>query len=216
MSSSQSTTNTISVCEAFLNILTEARRADLPYTEKKTKGAVDKVIVSLDGAHSTKFTKLAKKFKELKEATEELSAKTNALNAEIKDEALDLFDATDEVYTRIIETVSMTLNISKRQPDSIEKTEKVNYEKIVSDITALVPELTEKINEIIKANTTVEEKVKVAKSPALRVDLKEALTIKDLIAFAKRIFKSMSSAIKFWGKTYDKKLADIEKRFSQI
>lgn len=206
------TTNTF----ALLQILNEARRADLPYTEKKSKGAIDKVIVSLDGSHSTKFTKLAKKFKELKEATEDLSAKTNALNAEIKDEALDLFDASDEVYTRIIETVSMTLNISKRQPDSIDKVEKINYEKIIADITALVPELTDQINEIIKANTTVEEKVKVAKSPALRVDLKEAASLKELIAFAKRTFKSMLSAIKAWGRSYDKKLSDIEKRFSQI
>jgi hypothetical protein len=210
------TASSNTACNALLNILLEARRADLPYTEKKSKGAIDKVIVSLDGSQSTKFTKLAKKFKELKEATEELSAKTNALNAEIKDEALDLFDASDEVYTRIIETVSMTLNISKRQPDSIEKSEKINYEKIITDITALVPELTEKIAEIIKANTTVEEKTKVAKSPALRVDLKEASNFKEIIAFAKRTFKSMLSAIKFWGKTYDKKLADIEKRFSQI
>jgi peptide-methionine (S)-S-oxide reductase len=41
----------------MLGLLTEARRSDLPYTEKKSKGAIDKVIVTLEGNESGKFTK---------------------------------------------------------------------------------------------------------------------------------------------------------------
>src|SRR5574343_71729 len=148
------------IADLVLNLLTEARRSDLPYTEKKVKQAIDKVTVTLSVNQSGKFTKLAKQFKELKEKTEELQSKTNALNAEIKEEAIDLFDAADEVYTLIVETVSITILIGKRQPDSIEKTEKINYEQIIKDITALVPDLTEQIDQIMQANTHVEEKLK--------------------------------------------------------
>ena len=110
----------------MLGLLTEARRGDLPYTEKKSKGAIDKVIVTLEGNESGKFTKLAKKFKELREATDELSKATDELNKDIKEQAIEFFDAADEIHTRIVETVSMTILIGKRQPDSIEKTSKVS------------------------------------------------------------------------------------------
>ena len=106
----------------MLDLLTEARRSDLPYTEKKSKGAIDKVIVTLEGNESGKFTKLAKRFKELREATDELSKTTDELNRDIKEQAIEFFDAADEIHTRIVETVSMTILIGKRQPDSIEKT----------------------------------------------------------------------------------------------
>ena len=200
----------------ILDILTEARRSDLPYTEKKSKGAVEKVIVTLSGNESGKFTKLAKQFKELKDKTDELSLATNKLNAEIKEEAIEFFDSADEVYTRIVETCQMTILIGKRQPDSIEKTEKVNYEQIIKDITALVPGLKDKIDEIIAANTQVEEKLKVAKAPQLRVDLKEDFSIDAILKFARSIGRKLLSSIKTWGRSYDKQIADIRKRIEQL
>ncbi len=199
----------------MLGLLTEARRGDLPYTEKKTKGAIDKVIVTLEGNESGKFTKLAKKFKELKEKTEELSKATDELNKDIKEEAIEFFDAADEIHTRVVETVSMTILIGKRQPDSIEKTSKVNYEQIIRDITALVPELSAKITEIIEANTQVEEKLKVAKAPQLRVDLKEGV-LEDLIKAAKAIGKKLLANVKSWGKGYDRKIKDLNTRIAQL
>lgn len=204
------------IANLVLDLLTEARRSDLPYTEKKSKGAIDKVIVTLQGNESGKFTKLAKQFKELKEKTEELSKATDKLNAEIKEEAIEFFDAADEIHTRIVETVSMTILIGKRQPDSIEKTSKVDYEQIIKDITALVPDLAEQIDDIIKANTQVEEKLKVAKAPQLRVDLKEDISIAGIIKFARAIGRKLLSSIKSWGRSYDKKVVDLRKRIEQL
>lgn len=203
------------IASLVLELLTEARRADLPYTEKKTKGEIDKVIVTLEGNESGKFTKLASKFKELKAKTEELSKATDALNKDIKEQAIEFFDAADEIHSRIVETVSMTILIGKRQPDTIEKTSKVDYEKIIKDITALVPELSEKIDEIVKANTQVEEKLKVAKAPQLRVDLKEGI-IEDMIKAARAIGKKLLSSIRSWCKSYDRKVKDLNVRITQL
>lgn len=199
----------------MLDLLTEARRSDLPYTEKKSKGAIDKVIVTLEGNESGKFTKLAKRFKELRTATDELSKATDELNRDIKEQAIEFFDAADEIHTRIVETVSMTILIGKRQPDSIEKTSKVNYEQIIKDITALVPELTEKIAEIVDANTQVEEKLKVAKAPQLRVDLKEGV-MEDVLKAAKAIGRKLLAVIKPWARGYDRKLKDLNNRIAQL
>lgn len=200
----------------LLNLLTEARRSDLPYTEKKTKNLVDKVIVNLSGNESGKFTKLSKQYKVLKDEIDKLSEKMVVLNAEIKEEAVDLFDATDEVYTRIVETASMTILIGKRQPDSIDKTVKIDYEKAIKEISLLVPGLTEQVQSIIKANTQIEEKLKVAKSPQLRVDIKEEFSISAIIKFVKSIGSKLRQSIRNWAKGYDKKLKEISQLIEKI
>ena len=203
------------VSNLLLELLTEARRKDLPYTEKKTKGAIDKVIVELSGKESEKFTKLASKFKNLRKKTDELSAETDNLNREVKDLAIDLFDATDEVYTRIVETVSMTISISKREPDSLQRTEKVDYEKIIKEIQALVPGLSDKIDEIIKANTEVKEEMKTAKAPQLRVKMNEGLG-DDVIKFLKNIGKRLIQSVRPWAREFDRKAKDIKKRIEAL
>ena len=204
------------IANLMLDLLTEARRGDLPYTEKKSKGAIDKVIVTLEGKQSEKFTKLAKRFKELRVLTDELGEKSDALNKEVKEEALELFDATDEIYTRIVETCGLTITVGKRTPDYYADKTTVNYEQIIKDITALVPGLKDKIDEIIAANTQVEEKLKVAKAPQLRVDLKEDFSIDAILKFARSIGRKLLSSIKTWGRSYDKQVADLRKRIEQL
>ena len=207
--------DTAKISSLVLQVLTEARRKDLPYTEKKAKGAIDKVIVSLAGNQSGVFTKLAGKFKELREKTDELSKQTDALNAEVKEAAIDLFDATDEVYTRIVETVSLTILIGKQEKPKQETVTTVNYQQIIAEISALVPELTDKIEEIIKANTNVDVKTKDPKSPQLRVTIKEGM-IEDLIKYAKQVFKPMLQSIRSWSRGYSKKLKALEKKIEQL
>jgi phosphate uptake regulator len=200
----------------LFNMLVEERRSDLPYQEKKTKNAIDKVIVTLSGNESGKFTKLANIFKKLREQTDELSAATDALNTQIKEEAVALFDATDEVYTRIVETASMTILIGKRQPDTIETTEVKDYEKIIKDITALAPQLSEQIAKIIKANTEITSKTKVARAPQLRVNIKEDFSFGKLFAGITKTFNVLLKSIRGWGRTYDTSLSEIKSRIDDL
>jgi hypothetical protein len=110
----------------------------------------------------------------------------------------------------------MTINIGKRSADTIEKTSKVDYEAIIREISALVPELKEQIETIIEANTKIEEKVKAAKSPTLRVDLKEDFSIAAMVKFVKSIGKQALASIKSWARTYDKKVASLNTRIAQL
>lgn len=180
--------------------LTEARDPKLDYADKKVKGAIDRVTVALTGNQSGKFTKLSKEYAKLKKATETLAAKTSIINAKIKDEALALYDAQDEIYTRVVDTVSMTITISKKTEVISSKTD---YDKIIAGLLELVPELTEQVNDLIKANTSV----KVSeRSPSLRVDVKEALDFSEVKAFAKKIY----SGVKSWAKTFDKRFNKLQ------
>lgn len=191
-----------------LESLIEARLPELTYTEKSVKDKLDKVIVELSGAQSGKFTKLAGKYAIIKKQVEDLAEVQNGLNAEIKAASIDLFNAEDEVLTRVVETLSMTINISKLQKSSISKTD---YTKVIEGIISLVPELEEKINKLIEVFTEIKES---EKSPALRVSLKEGILdwLKKASAKFKKIFTSFST----WGTAYDKKLLKIKDETDKI
>lgn len=184
--------------------LTEGKRLpDVEYKEKKVKDKVERITLELTGKHSEKFTKLASKFKEVKESLEELTDVKNEMNEHIKAEALELFDAEDEILTRVIETVSMTVTISKK---TVEEKSKTDYEKAIKMLSEMVPELTDKINDVIKACTEV---TKNEKSPALRVDIKEDMS--DIINMAKKKFLSLYKKIKSWMNSFDSKLKAVKK-----
>jgi hypothetical protein len=184
--------------------ITEARDPNLTYTEKEVKKQIDRVTVVLDGVQSGKFTRLAKRYRNVQKALDILDAKMKDLNEEIKEKALDLFDAEDEIYTRVVETVSLTMTVSKRQVST--KTD-INYEKAVDQLLEMVPDLENQIKELIEANKQVKT---VEKSPALRTALKESF-MSDAFRQVKQIAKQALTSIKSWGKAYDKKLKELEK-----
>lgn len=196
-------------------ILTETRREDLTYTEKLVKNKVDKVIVELNGSKSASLTKLAKRYDRLKKAIEMFKEKEKEYNQKIKSSAEDLFNAEDIVLTRIVETASFTLNLSKRMKAD-DKTD-VNYEKIAEELSKLVSkELEEKVNEIYKAHTKVIEGQE--KAVALRVSAKknkESIINESIIGdFLRSIMDFLKNLLKdtlYWAVGYDRKLAKLKK-----
>lgn len=129
----------------------------------------------------------------------------DALNAEVKKEAIDLFDAQDEVMTRVVNTVSLGITISKKP--EVKDTIKTDWEQVAKGIMALTPELDDKIKELIEQFTTV--KAGVPKDMSLRIDIKEGI-ISD--AFGKLLgkLKSFLNSIKSWGSSYDSKLEKLK------
>lgn len=180
----------------YSNIITEGRSKDLEYTEKKVKGLVDRVTVTLGGQYSGIITKLANEYNELGATIDQLSQRRDELNLRAKEEGEYLFDAEDEVLTRVIDTVSATLTISKK---IVDKKSSVDMDKVVSDLVELMPELKEKIDEIIKANTKITE---LEKSPRLTIKSKvsEAFepmnVIKNFISKATAYFSNWSDSYK--------------------
>jgi hypothetical protein len=190
--------------------ITEARDPKLVYDEKpvnkKVGAAIDKVTLALSGNQSGKFTKVSREFSRLKTAAEKLSERQNKLNAYIKDEALALFDAEDEIYSRIIETVSMTISISKK---TVTTSNNTDFEKVIEGLLVLVPDLKSQIEELIKVNTTIKT---AERSPALRVTVKEGLDFK---AF-KALIKTTFSGIKSWARSFDRKLSKLQQLADKI
>ena len=186
-----------------LKDLFEARNPELTYTEKQVKGQVDRVIVELNSKHSEKFTKLGSRYKTIKEQLEELDGRMKTLNAEIKDQFADYFDAEDEVLTRVIDTVSLTLTLTKKSVST--KTE-TDYKAVVEGLLDLVPELSDKINDLINVHTSVSERV--TQSKLNEPKLKEGVS--DFWLKVKAFLKSFVSKITSWGRSYDVKLKKLQ------
>ena len=196
-------------------LITEAdenrkRRADLTYTEKRVKNELDRVTVELSGSESGVLTKLSGRYDRLDKAIKLMGEKKNELNADIKSRVEDLFSAEDVVLTRVIETVSFTMTVSKRLKKADDK-KVVDYEAIATELAKLIPEeLQAKVEEITAAYTKlIPQEVK---SPGLSVKAKvnEGLLtdLKDgVVSMVKRAIKSITS----WAIKYDKKLLALKK-----
>ena len=193
-------------------LLTEARDPNVKYTERLVKKEVDRVIATLEGAESAVMTRLTNRYHRLDKALKLMKIKRDELNLKVKGQAEDLFDPSDTIYTRVVETVSCTLTLSKAVA-AVDKTQTytVDYKAIAAELEALIDkDLIPKIDEI-KAKYTRPDVM--SDSPvALRVKSKlEEGIAADAWAKIKKVWTTWGKALATWGKAYDKKLAKINK-----
>lgn len=201
-------------------ILSEARNPAITYKEKVVKNKIDRVTAELHGSDSAVMTKLASRYDRLDQAIKKMGEKRAELNEQLKERVTDLFDAEDVVLTRVVETTSFTMTLSKLVK-SAEQDPKVviNYEKIAQDLAKLIPdELQAKVDEIVKMYTEVS--IAADKAPALRVKSKvdESLNegildmLKGMAAKVAKWIKGMAS----WAVSYDKKLDALKKQAAAV
>lgn len=185
------------------------RREDLTYTEKLVKKQIDRVIVELNGNESGVLTKLAARYDRLDNAIKLMAERKKEMNADIKDRVEDLFAAEDVVLTRVIDTVSFTLTVSKKSKQEDKVT--IDYKAIAEELAKLIPDdLQAKVDEIAAAYTTIAKQED--KSPALSVKAKvtEGL-IGNLKAGVVSAIKKAIKSVTSWASKYDKKLAALKK-----
>lgn len=176
--------------------LTEARDPNVSYTNKEIKGKLERVTAILEGKDSAQYTRLAKRYARLKKSNELLKERQDELNKELRSTVEGLFDAQDEIYTRVVDTVSLTVTLAKQAPPST----KVDYESVVTKLTEMVPELEEQIKVLIKEFTTAG----AVKAPGVTVKLKEGM-LSDFLAEVKKYVKNVVR----WATGYDKRLEEL-------
>lgn len=198
--------------------LFEARKPDLKYTEVKVKENIARVVVELEAQQSSAMTKLARNYMQLDRAVKTLSDRRNATNEALTDKVAEFFDeATDKVYTRVINTVSFTLTLAKQTPP-VDKTA-VDYEKICAELKELISEdLLEQVKAIEEKYTVVTPASKQKeKKPGLSVDVNKTIKesfVGDISAKLKQVLTMFLAKINAWAKSYDKKLAALEKQLA--
>lgn len=195
-------------------VLNEARNSDLVYKEKVTKNKLDRVTVELQGSQSGVMTKIASRYERLEKAIKRMAEKRDELNAKLKENVESLFNAEDVVLTRVVETASFTMTLSKLIKGSEQDPKVVvRYEEIAKELQTLIPdELQEQVDAIIAKYT--ETSIAADKSPALRVKAKldENLT-EGVVEFIQKVTTKLSSFVRSitkWAIGYDKKLESLK------
>lgn len=190
------------------DILLEDRRADLNYKEKLVKGQIDRVTVELEAHESSVMTKLASRYFSIDKTIKKLMEVKDKMNAGVKEKAEALFNAEDIVLTRVVETVSFGLTLSKQMQVAESTVERVNYEKIAKELMALISEdLKPQVDAIIKEATTKTVIPASTKSPGLRITPKNEGFVGDAV----NKFKELVLRFKNWAKNYDKKLNQLKR-----
>lgn len=196
-------------------LIQEARDPALKYTEK-TKGKdaekhVDRVIVELEGNQSGVMSRLTKRYFRLDRALKAMAKARDELNVKMKDTSEEFFDAEDVAYTRVVETCSFTVTLSKaiKAADKPSKIS-VDYQAIAAALEELVSqELTEKIEEIKKAYTQIIPPEDTPTKLTVKSKLEEGLS--DAWKAFKLKIKTFTKSVLQWAKGYDKKLAALKK-----
>jgi septation ring formation regulator EzrA len=190
-------------------LLTEARKKNLTYTANEVKGKVEKVTVVLDGKESAKFTKLAAEFKKLDAAFDKAKNDLEANKTSLKGLMEDYFDAEDEVLTRVMETCSITLQLSKAVKPGITVDYENAYNSVITQLMGMVPDLKTQIEKLSA------EAIKAASKP--NNGKKASLSVKEgVIDSVMNVFKKLVEQLKSWGAKYDKKLDKVKTDMGSI
>lgn len=171
---------------------------NITYKEKtKGKGAnkiVDRVIAELKSHPSAIYTKMARKYAQIDRIKKLIEEKRNELNEQAKKDITALFNTEDQVYTRVIDTVSLTLTLAREEePEEVTDTT-VDYEGFMEELYETLPELEGMLKTILDKYTTIESYVPEKKSPALRVKVKPTDKVKIVSADDEDVDESINEA----------------------
>ena len=166
--------------------LFEARLPDIEYQETEKQ-----VIAVLKSYNSQVYTKLAQKFERIAQLEEEIKILKDEVKQATRDDVASLFNAEDAAKTRIIETLSVVLQLSKDP----EPTKAPKYKEILEEISKqLTPELIVVLEQLKKTMVTVTQKAAGLKIKPLDEDNESQL------------FARVNQLVTNWGERYDQKL----------
>jgi uncharacterized protein YdcH (DUF465 family) len=215
----------INIVESYRNVLNEARIEDNPDVKYELAGATkaktaaeefSKITAFISGKTSELFTKLAKKFSEIDRLTKRIQQLRDEVNQEAKDQIDALFNAEDEVYTRYIETVSLSITMSKAIEEQRTQTSNLNVDAFITDVLALVGEdLQPTVEKLLEQHTKISTKIRAAQQGRVSVKIPEStLNESDVLAKVSNFVKGFAAKVMRWAEGYDSKLSNIAKRYN--
>jgi predicted negative regulator of RcsB-dependent stress response len=158
-----------------------------------------KVVANLKSYESQVYTKLAQKVQRIEALESEIKQLKQEVKSESRQHVAALFTAEDTVRTRVVETVSFILTLSKDP----KPTESYKYAKIIEELEKqLTPELI-----AVLENLKTQFKTVTQKEPSLSVT-KIDESIRDKI---KSYMLKYMDFIRSWAGKYDQKLDTLKR-----
>lgn len=174
----------------YINLL-EARDPNVQYQDSEQE-----VIAVLKSYDSQSFTKLAQKVERIEQLENEIKLLKEEVKQGSRENIADLFDADDAVKTRVVQTMSFILTLSKDPKATVTP----KYKDILEALsTQLTPELIIVLENLKKQLVTVTQK-----APSLRISQNvDEGSFGDLFAsFKQKVFG--------WATSYDQKLSILQ------
>lgn len=154
----------------------EINNPEISYTEKKKKKSgpeLDRIIAILTGMESGKFTRIANKYRQIDRLEKICKKKRDELNTAVKGKFQDLFDVQDEIYTRVIESVSLVATLAKKTEakTEVEEFDDIGY---TEELENLLSKLGESMENLQRKYTKIVPIVDPeSPSPKLSIKIKE-------------------------------------------
>jgi hypothetical protein len=174
---------------------------------------ITKVVAVLKAQKASAASKLADEFIKIQEEKQRIDALELKFKEKGREFVGNLFDADDEIWTRVVQTAKVSMQISKA---TVRTTVKFDEEGFYNALVKLAPQLTDKLIKLRKSYT-VTSSIPVASS------FKASLASEGILDFSKKALDYLKNIgtkfldyIKNWGKSYDDQLVGIENRFKTV
>jgi len=153
---------------------TPVTKAGKPVSDDTSK--IEKIIATLSGQKAGAATKLGKQLAEAVKQRKAIEASESQLKDQTREMLSELFDAADAAWTRVIETGSVIITMSK----AVEAGTKLDVEKFIGKLAQAFPVIVEQMAAIRKEC----ESPTSARASSVTVKLKDEGVIGDIIKSA--------------------------------
>ncbi len=161
-----------------------------------------KVVATLKSYKSATYTRLAKNVEEMIRLKAEAEKYEKMVKDDAREAMADLFSAEDAARTRMVDTVSFIMQITK-DPKAATT---VKYAEVIKE---LADHLTPELNKVMEAIVAKHSKTNAPKPPAYSYEMKPKESV-DLSEGAwdgiKAFFAKFLAKVQAWGTKYDQKL----------
>lgn len=184
---------------------------EIPVKKTEPEGDIDAVVAHLKGHRSAYFTKLARRFGRATRIKKLLAAEEKALKAETLQSVTDLFDAGDEVYTRVVETASLVFKVAKSGEKTVQKLDEAGYLAELEKLTGLAVKELQTIKEKYTApvTTKIPAKVLAPKEKKATESVNEGVMDK-INMFASAVTKKIKIFLQHWDRSFNTLKSQIE------
>jgi hypothetical protein len=190
-------------------------------TPKPPKGTpvekvLDRVVVNLKAHQAGAFSRLTSRYERLDKVMKNMIEARDQVNDQVRAELEDLFDAEDEVLTRVVQTASWAITLSKATKG--EDKEVKDYEPIIEGLMGLIDKsLLPKAEELVKAFTSVAKgKDTPTKLTVKPLDSKAEDLSEGVIKNVKLWLSNLVTKVKAWAKSFDREFADLKKQAAEL
>jgi hypothetical protein len=205
-----------------LMMIVEGRETDNPDVSyalagsTKAKTAAEefsKITAKVSGRTSESFTKLAKKLMDIEMLNKQIGQLRDEVSADAKTSIEDLFDAEDEVYTRYIDTVSLSITMSKSIEESSTETSALNVDGFLEDLMILVDgNLRPAVELLLSNHTKVSTKIRAAQKG--RVTTKLPILEDNVSTMVANFISTFTGKVMKFVTGYDRKLDAIATKYN--